>query len=123
MEISHPNFTTSGEAYGPYRGVVDYVQDGDTVYCKLDLGFDITVYARVRLFGINAPEISTDAGKEARAFARQTLPVGKEVLVTSYGWDKYGGRVDGRIEYVDQGQNYNFATVMVDSGHAVIKNY
>lgn len=27
--------------YGPYKGVVDKVHDGDTVYVKLDVGFDL----------------------------------------------------------------------------------
>lgn len=55
-------------AFGPYRGVVDLVHDGDTVYAKLDVGFDLTVYTRIRIDGINAPELSTQAGKDARDF-------------------------------------------------------
>jgi endonuclease YncB( thermonuclease family) len=118
------NFTVKGESYGPYRGVVDRVQDGDTIYCKLDLGFDITIYARVRVLGINAPEISTPAGQEATAFARVVLPVGSKVSVTSYGWDKYGGRVDGKIvinePVVIRGHGErDFAQIMLLSNHAV----
>lgn len=118
------NFRVSGVAYGPYRGVVDRVQDGDTIYVKLDLGFDITIYARVRIKGINAPEISTEAGRQATQFARMIAPVGSNVLVTSYGWDKYGGRVDGEITIEEavvvgaEGER-DFGTIMLRTGHAI----
>lgn len=72
-------------AFGPYRGVVDLVHDGDTVYAKLDVGFDLTVYTRIRIDGINAPELSTQAGKDARDFARTLLAPGDAVEVVSYG--------------------------------------
>ncbi len=103
------------ESFGPYRGVVDLVHDGDTVNVKLDVGFDLTVYARVRVNGINAPELSTHAGKDAREFARNVLPVGDAVQVVSHGWDKYGGRVDGSITLPD---GRDFAQLMLESGHA-----
>jgi len=102
--------------YGPFRGTVDLVHDGDTIDIALDVGFDITIYARVRVFGINAPELSTDAGKAARDYARTLLPVGTAVEVVSHGWDKYGGRVDGEIMFAS---GDDFATAMLDSGHAV----
>lgn len=103
------------DVFGPYRGVVDNVHDGDTVYVKLDVGFDLTVYARVRVNGINAPELSTQAGKDARAFARTLLAVGDAVRVVSYGWDKYGGRVEGSITLAD---GRDFGKAMLDAGHA-----
>jgi endonuclease YncB( thermonuclease family) len=106
--------------FGPYRGVVDRVQDGDTIYIKLDLGFDLTVYARVRVYGINAPELSTDAGKVAKAYAITICPTGASVSVLSHGWDAYGGRIDGAITLPD---GTDFATRMVDSGNAVWKVY
>ena len=104
--------------FGPYRGVVDSVHDGDTVNVKLDIGFDLTVYARVRVFGINAPELSTDAGKVARDYARTLLPVGTAVTVLSHGWDKYGGRIDGEISYGTPPAD--FAAAMLTAGQAVI---
>lgn len=115
------------EIYGPYRGVVDLAHDGDTVNIKLDLGFDITIYARVRVKGINSPELSTEAGKRARDFAQSVLPRGTEVYVTSHGWDKYGGRIDGSITFIKayeyHSQMYdNFAALMLDSGNALPYN-
>jgi hypothetical protein len=37
----------------------DTVVDGDTVDLDLDLGFSITLRQRVRLYGIDAPEVHT----------------------------------------------------------------
>jgi endonuclease YncB( thermonuclease family) len=103
------------DAFGPYRGVVDLVHDGDTVNIQLDVGFDLTIYTRVRIAGINAPELSTQAGKDARDFARTLLAKGDPVSVMSYGWDKYGGRIDGAVTLAD---GRDFATLMLDAGHA-----
>jgi len=102
-------------AFGPYHGTVDVVHDGDTIYVKLDVGFDLMVYTRVRVDGINAPELSTDAGKVARDFARTLVAPGDAVQVVSYGWDKFGGRIDGSISL---GDGRDFAQVMLESGNA-----
>lgn len=102
-------------SYGPYKGVVDAVHDGDTVYVRLDVGFDLTIYARCRIKGINAPELRTAEGKTARDYAQQLLPVGIEVAVMSLGWDKYGGRIDATITF---GEGRDFAQEMLASGNA-----
>lgn len=116
--------------YGPYRGVVDSVHDGDTINVKLDIGFDLTVYVRARIFGINAPELSTPEGKASRDYAKSLLPVGAVVSLQSYGWDKFGGRTDSQITFdLQQGSvpsyvgGKDFATEMVNAGFAVRKQY
>ena len=102
-------------AFGPYAGIVDLVHDGDTVNIRLDVGFDLTVYVRVRVNGINAPELSTAAGKEARDYAQSLLPSGTPVQVVSLGWDKYGGRIEGRVSSEKVG---DFAAAMIAAGKA-----
>jgi len=42
------------------------VIDGDTIDAEIDLGFDISVKKRIRLFGINTPEVRT-RDKEEKA--------------------------------------------------------
>ncbi|HXK13272.1 MAG TPA: hypothetical protein VNH45_01940 [Gaiellaceae bacterium] len=103
--------------FGPYPGIVDLVHDGDTVNVKLDVGFDLTVYTRVRINGINAPELATDAGKASRDFAHTLLPPGTVVEVVSLGWDKFGGRIEGRISAAGIG---DFAAAMVAAGKAKV---
>lgn len=44
------------------------VIDGDTVECSLDLGFHVSIREKLRLYGINAPEMrgdTSEAGKRA----------------------------------------------------------
>lgn len=112
-------------AFGPYPGRVRSVHDGDTVHVDLDLGFGITLNGAswddkpllsCRVYGINAPELSTDAGKAARNYAMTLLTPGLRVTVLSHGWDKYGGRFDGEITLPD---GRDFGAAMLASGNAV----
>ena len=72
--------------------------DGDTVDITIDLGFDISVLKRVRLAGIDAPEIhSKDAvekqlGNEATARLTELLKDKKIVVETELtdSTEKYG---------------------------------
>jgi endonuclease YncB( thermonuclease family) len=109
---------TAAELWGPYRSVVEDVHDGDTVTVTMRFGFGLDLTLPCRIFGINAPELATDAGKAARDYARTLLPVGTKVVVTSHGWDKYGGRFDGSLQIVG-GDGVDFASLMLKAGHAV----
>lgn len=109
---------------GPYPAVVRDWHDGDTCHIDIDLGFsnieaayDLDGRPRLscRVYGINAPELSTEAGKLARAHANQVCPPGTHVTLVSHSWDKYGGRFDGTI-ILPGGRDY--AAVMVADGHA-----
>jgi endonuclease YncB( thermonuclease family) len=117
------------KVFGPYPARVDLVHDGDTVYLSIDLGFDHLISSRdfddrprlaCRVYGINAPELNTDAGKAARDYAQKLLPVGSRVLVVSRGWDKYGGRFNGDIQLADL---RDFGETMIEAGHAVRVSY
>lgn len=111
--------------FGPYPGQIDLVHDGDTIYVSLDLGFDHLISSHdfdkkprlaCRVNGINSPELSTQAGKDALAYANTLLKPGDRVKVVSHGWDKFGGRFDGTIILPD---GTDFAQRMIDAGHAV----
>lgn len=47
-----------------YNAFCTYVVDGDTIDCTVDLGFSIRYNIRVRLRGINAPEIHGNKSKD-----------------------------------------------------------
>jgi micrococcal nuclease len=49
------------------------VHDGDTLTPQLDLGFNMVTTQKLRLHGINAPELSTPEGKVALEFVRTWL--------------------------------------------------
>lgn len=103
--------------YGPYPATVVSIHDGDTCTLAIDLGFDVAYTSNCRTYGINAPELRTDAGKAALAFALTLIKPGDKVTVLSHGWDKYGGRFDGTLTLTD-GRDY--AKAMLDAGQAVV---
>ena len=51
-----------------YFAKLDRVIDGDTLLIEFDVGFFITLKEKIRLIGINAPEINTPEGKKAKKF-------------------------------------------------------
>lgn len=115
--------------YGPYKARVVKVHDGDTLLLDIDLGFSVILAGQnldgktllsCRLFGINAPELNSDAGKLARDFLANLVATSRLVSVVSHGWDKYGGRFDGEVELED---GTNLSEAMVQSGNAVEKSY
>lgn len=53
-----------------YRAKLIRVIDGDTLDARIDLGFDITVKKRIRLYGVDAPELRTrDRAEKRRGIA------------------------------------------------------
>jgi micrococcal nuclease len=79
-----------------YKAELIRVVDGDTVDLVIDLGFDTQRKERFRLYGIDAPEMNTAAGKEAKAWLIGILgPYGAIYvqtiqLSTKAKRDKYG---------------------------------
>lgn len=73
------------------------VVDGDTVDVLIDLGFHITVAKRVRLVGVDAPELfgakAVPEGKEAKVFVEEWFRGGAAFTMISFKYDdkdKYG---------------------------------
>ena len=79
-----------------YKAELIRVVDGDTVELIIDLGFDTLRKERFSLYGIDAPEMRTKAGKEAKAWLIGVLgPYGAIYvqtiqLSTKAKRDKYG---------------------------------
>ncbi|HBY68207.1 MAG TPA: nuclease [Flavobacteriaceae bacterium] len=72
-----------------YKAIVTKVVDGDTFDLKIDLGFDVTVKHRIRLYGVDAYETSLRGdtteeekrkGIEAKAFLIDRI-FDKEVII------------------------------------------
>ena len=74
-----------------YSAVVTQVVDGDTFHALLDLGFGVTLAQRVRLRRIDAAEIETAEGKEARAYLEKILHRDQgRILMRSVDIDQHG---------------------------------
>ena len=103
-----------------YRCTLDRIIDGDTVDVIIDLGFDIHFKSRIRLFGIDAPEVRTRddvqkmKGLAAKNPLKELLP--NEFIVQSK-LDKRGkyGRVLGVLMVGDT----NINELLVEEGHAI----
>ena len=72
-----------------YRAKVLRVIDGDTVWLDIDCGFRVWTRQKVRLRGIDTPEIETAEGVQARDFVVDALKGLQFVAVTTTKPDKY----------------------------------
>jgi len=100
-----------------YAATVVDVHDGDTIRVDVDLGFDLTLRSLpLRLVGLNAPELPTEAGKASRDWLRTRLPLGSTITVETLKdkQEKYGRYLallfDGEHSINDE---------LIQAGHAV----
>jgi micrococcal nuclease len=77
-----------------FRGTVARVVDGDTLDVNLDLGFHINHRIRVRLLGVDTPEVfganACEEGKEASLYVKALCPTESTIFVATYKTGKYG---------------------------------
>lgn len=105
-----------------YNAVVDKVVDGDTIDVTIDLGFNIWIKERLRLYGINCPETRTkdaeekERGLKAKKYVQNHINANAgKVQIQSFGKGKYG-RV---LAEVWAGKN-NINELLVQNNHAEI---
>lgn len=107
--------------YGPYRGVVERVVDGDTFYVLIDAGFSTYVYHSIRIFGIDSPELFTsdpverEKGRAARAYLESICPPGTACLIRT---DKDRTTFGRYVASVLLSGGGDVASEMVRAGHA-----
>lgn len=111
-----------------YEGVIDRIVDGDTLDVDIDLGMNVHVHERLRLKGIDTPEIygvkkdspEYQDGMEAKAYLQKLIPPGSLVKVRTFK-DKKGkyGRYIADVLYVepDDGHTVNVAEALIEKGH------
>lgn len=105
-----------GQISAIHKGVHP-IHDGDTLRIDLDLGFGVwKLREKFRLIGLQAPELGTPGGREARDWLRDLLPVGTPIIVKTIKdeQEKYGRYLaaifKGSIDVND---------ALIDAGHAV----
>ena len=72
-----------------YRTLDVRVVDGDTLAVTVDLPPCNEIDKKLRLRGINCPEMDTPAGKAAKRFVQSLIDQAKSVLITTTKPDKY----------------------------------
>lgn len=81
-----------------YDCAVERVIDGDTIDVMVDLGFSTFVSQRIRVFGVNCPELGTAEGRMIRQLVMVWLGADgitkpKMTLLSYSKLDKYGRRL------------------------------
>jgi micrococcal nuclease len=105
-----------------YNAVVDRVVDGDTIDVTIDLGFNVWIKERLRLYGLNTPETRTkdaeekERGLKAKRYVENQVNSNQgKIQIQSLGRGKYG-RVLAEIWV---GKN-NINELLISNGHAEI---
>lgn len=113
-----------------YPAVVVSVHDGDTVKVFIDRGGDDWWLTNLRLHGCAARELKDPGGPEARDYltgllARIRPPTVADMFqphwqgqCESLSWDKYAGRIQGRLWLPDS--PLDVSTLLVRAGFAVV---
>lgn len=97
---------------------IQRVVDADTLILKVDLGFLLSVEDRFRLARINAPELSTAAGQQARDLVKQFEGQSCLIQTSKHPKDKYG-RYLAEINVLMNHTYTNLNDYLVDNGYAV----
>jgi len=106
---------TSSVPAGATDATIEYVHDGDTLF--------LTDGTKVRLLGIDTPEIGDDLecyGDEATQLLRSTLPEGTHVRTVAdvQPFDQYGRSL--LFLYTDDGALVNLAMIEAGAAEAVV---
>lgn len=98
------------------------VVDGDTLDVLIDVGFSVFLKQRVRLKGVNTPEIhfanntEKQSGEAAKTYVLTWLSENSKLQIKTYKDDKYG-RLLADLISVNTNQSLNDA--LIQTGHAV----
>ncbi|MDP8266775.1 MAG: DUF1016 N-terminal domain-containing protein [Candidatus Aceula meridiana] len=119
--------TKNPEYLYTYQATVSRVIDGDTIVLNIDLGFDSWIEEKLRLRGIDAAEISSALGIEAKAHVKKICEKVDFVVCKTYKEDKYGRYLadifysfkEKNSELVAQEGTY-LNQELIDQGYAVI---
>lgn len=105
-----------------YSALITEVYDGDTVTAKINLGFNITIEEKIRLYGINTPEVRGVERPEG-LISRDSLraKILNKIVIIQTLKDKKGkyGRYIGKIFY----QNESINDWLVTKHLAIYHNY
>ena len=101
-----------------YKAKAVRIIDGDTIDALIDLGFEVKMRKKIRLWNINTPEAkgpTMEAANKAKKRLKELLEAkNNEFVLISHGYGKYG-RCLGEIFI--EGENIN--QVLLKEGLAV----
>ena len=83
---------TSVDELFTFRGILRRMIDGDTPLVLIDQGFGYWIEQRLRLKGIDTPEMGTLAGERAKKWVENELKDSPNLVIKTYkndNWDRY----------------------------------
>jgi len=106
-----------------YNAKVLNVVDGDTFDVEIDLGFHIIIRQRVRLAGVDTPEMNSsdttmrEKAKEAKKFVFDKFLAAKnQITIESVKPADKFGRYLARVQYFDNGKLNDLAAELIAVG-------
>lgn len=106
-----------------YKAKLVNVVDGDTFDVLIDLGFDITVKQRVRLYGVDCPEMNSPneetrkGAAAAKEFVQEIMDQFPDVICkTMKPKDKYG-RYLARVFFYNGVEPISIGAELFKAGH------
>ena len=94
--------------------VIINVVDGDTVDCRIDLGFGVYVLRRIRLLDIDTPERGEPGYQEAKDHMLQYS--GKPLRIITTGKGKFGRWLGKLYDTIDLNQSINEKMITLGLG-------
>ena len=101
-----------------YRALDIRVVDGDTLAAQVDLPPDNETDKKLRLRGLNCPEMSTSAGKAAKRFVEAQIDAAEEIIIVTSKVDKYDRYVADVHLRPRAGGEIFLNNALLENGHA-----
>ncbi|HOW88470.1 MAG TPA: DUF1016 N-terminal domain-containing protein [Candidatus Omnitrophota bacterium] len=115
----YESVTVTAKPTYAYEATVERVIDGDTLWAVIDLGFGTKVREKLRLRGLDCPEMDTEEGKQAAEFVKARLKPGSKIILVSSKTDKYT-RYLADVFFTDaKGEEQYLNNLLLESGLAV----
>ena len=108
---------TAADLY-TYRAVVVKIVDADTFWVRIDIGFGDFVNQKLRLRGIDAPEMDTLEGQKAKRFVESQFKNFTEIVVTTTKPDKYDRYLSDVFLQPEAGEEIFLNNALLETGHA-----
>lgn len=103
-----------------YKAYVERVIDGDTFWVRIDLGFRSWIRQKLRLRGLDTPELNTPEGKATKKFVEGQLKGVPWVFLTTEKPDKYD-RYLSDIFFERRGRTIHLNQLLLDRGLARVQ--
>jgi endonuclease YncB( thermonuclease family) len=105
-----------------YRAEVLRLVDGDTLWMKIYLGSRPWLKEKLRLRGVDCPEMNMAAGKAAKKFVEALLHRAVSVTITTTKPDKWDRYLSDVFLQTNSGEELFLNNLLLENGHAVRKD-